>query len=43
MNRQGEAASGRARRPLAAAAAAVYLLLPGLTALPHTAVAATQY
>ena len=44
MNRQGEAAPGRARRPFAAAAAGLcLLLLPGLSAPPHTAFAATQY
>ncbi|HKW50358.1 MAG TPA: M1 family aminopeptidase, partial [Candidatus Eisenbacteria bacterium] len=44
MNRQGEAASGRARRPFAAAAAALFfLLVAGLPALPRAAAAAAGY
>ena len=40
MTRQGEAASGSARRPLAATASALFLLLASLFALPNTATAA---
>ena len=40
MTRQGEAASGRARRPLAATASALFLLIASALALPGAATAA---
>src|SRR2546428_6767566 len=43
MNRQGEAASGRARRPFAAALSALFLLLAGPFTPPRAATAATEY
>ena len=43
MNRQGEAASGRARRPFAAAVSALFLVLAGAFDLPDAAAAATEY